>query len=78
MCARRSGASADRRRFHRQDFHDELQHAIVDDGPGPKCKIAVNHRARNIDVEKGVIEFDNGTTVTADLIVGADGIRVRR
>jgi len=61
--------------FHRQDFHDELQHAIVDDGPGPKCKIAVNHRARNIDVEKGVIEFDNGTTVTADLIVGADGIR---
>lgn len=29
-----------------------------------------------VDYETGTITFNNGRTVTADLIIGADGIRV--
>lgn len=46
-----------------------------------------NHRAskaidilptscEDVDYEAGKIRFKNGRTVTADLIIGADGIRV--
>ena len=30
----------------------------------------------SIDYEKGTVTFNNGLTITADIIVGADGIRV--
>jgi 2-polyprenyl-6-methoxyphenol hydroxylase-like FAD-dependent oxidoreductase len=31
----------------------------------------------SVDHEKGTVTFQNGVTVKADLIIGADGIRVR-
>jgi len=31
----------------------------------------------SVDYEKGIVAFKNGVTIHADLIIGADGIRVR-
>lgn len=45
---------------------------------GPQGKIVVNHKAIEVSPEEGIIKFENGTSVTADLIIAADGIRVRR
>lgn len=44
---------------------------------GPQGKILVNHKALDVDFEKGTIRFENGNTAAADLIIAADGIRVR-
>jgi salicylate hydroxylase len=35
-------------------------------------------RCRSVDTERRTLTFTNGKTITADLIIGADGIRVRR
>lgn len=43
---------------------------------GPQGSIVVNHKALEVDTEKGTIVFENGKTATADLIIAADGIRV--
>lgn len=44
---------------------------------GPQGKIVVNHKGVEVSAEKGFIKFENGNTATADLIIAADGIRVR-
>ena len=47
-------------------------------GP-PMCRgTDVIFSCESVDYETGTIKFNNGRTVTADLIVGADGIRVNR
>ena len=37
----------------------------------------VNFKATDVNAEDGVIQFENGATASADIIVAADGIRVR-
>lgn len=49
----------------------------MDEGEGIPVTLVVNHRAKAIDCEAGKVTFEDGTTIEADLIVGADGIRVR-
>lgn len=49
----------------------------MEEGEGIPAKLVVNHRAKTIDCEAGKVTFEDGTTIEADLIVGADGIRVR-
>lgn len=44
---------------------------------GPQGKIIVNHKAVEVLPEKGIVKFENGSTIRADLIIAADGIRVR-
>ncbi|KAE8377510.1 hypothetical protein BDV26DRAFT_263388 [Aspergillus bertholletiae] len=62
--------------FHRIDIHKELlKSAFEEPGEGPKCTLKVNHKATALDAEAGTIQFENGTSATADLIVAADGIR---
>ncbi|GAB1198268.1 hypothetical protein APSETT444_007582 [Aspergillus pseudonomiae] len=64
--------------FHRIDIHKELlKSAFEEPGEGPKCTLEVNHKATALDAEAGIIQFENGASTTADLIVAADGIRVR-
>lgn len=64
--------------FHRIDLHKELlTSAFEAPGEGPHCTLKVNHRATAMDPEAGTVTFENGTSVSADLIVAADGIRVR-
>lgn len=45
-------------------------------GEGPPAKLVLNHRATMIDCEAGRVTFENGITIEADMIIGADGIRV--
>lgn len=62
--------------FYRQDMHRGLFHtATSEEGKGVPCKVVVDHICESVDYETGTIKFKNGRTVTADLIVGADGIR---
>ena len=45
----------------------------------PTCQgTDVIFSCESVDYEAGTIKFKNGRTVTADLIIGADGIRVNR
>ncbi|KAL3418232.1 salicylate hydroxylase [Phlyctema vagabunda] len=64
--------------FHRINMHNVLLDTIKaesSDESGPQGKVVVNHKALEVLPEKGLIKFENGTSVTADLIIAADGIR---
>ena len=64
--------------FHRIDIHKELlKSAFEAPGEGPKCELKVNFKAIEVNAEEGVVRFENGAEVSADIIVAADGIRVR-
>ncbi|OGM41341.1 salicylate hydroxylase [Aspergillus bombycis] len=72
----KSKFGTDYNNFHRIDIHKELlKSAFEEPGEGPKCTLEVNHKATALDAEAGIIQFENGVSATADLIVAADGIR---
>ncbi len=56
---------------HRGDFIDTLLGVL------PEGMVKLNHRLSKItdNGDSATAEFENGVTITADLIVGADGIR---
>jgi salicylate hydroxylase len=61
---------------HRVDVQAELHRlATRPDGPGEPCKILLNSRVVSCDPEAGSVTLKDGTTMTADAIIGADGIR---
>lgn len=57
--------------IHRGDFIEALVGVL------PEGMVEVGHKLEGIDdsCERPVLTFANGTTATADLVVGADGIR---
>ncbi|KAK1600642.1 uncharacterized protein LY79DRAFT_574906 [Colletotrichum navitas] len=66
---------------HRGYLHSELRNvATAEDGVTPPAKIHVASKVVNADPEKGEIQLENGATVQADVVLGADGIysRVRK
>jgi salicylate hydroxylase len=72
----RTRFGTDYNNFHRIDLHNVLKEtAISQSGSGKPCKLEVWHKATSVDAENGVIAFENGNTVTADVIIAADGIR---
>ncbi|KAB8258474.1 hypothetical protein BDV32DRAFT_159924 [Aspergillus pseudonomiae] len=72
----KSKFGTDYNNFHRIDIHKELlKSAFEEPGEGPKCTLEVNHKATALDAEAGIIQFENGASTSADLIVAADGIR---
>ena len=63
--------------FHRQDMHrGMLKAATGEDGEGIPAKLFVNHQASECDPIAGTVKFANGKEIKADLIIGADGVRV--
>lgn len=61
--------------FHRQYMHAMLlETALQEAGQGTPAKLVVNHKCTGIELETGVISFENGRTAQHDLIIGADGI----
>ncbi|KAF5227965.1 hypothetical protein FANTH_14630 [Fusarium anthophilum] len=60
--------------FQRQCMHNMLKDSALGDGKGQPAKLFVNYKCKNIDIETGLIEFENGKQVKHDLIIGADGI----
>lgn len=62
--------------FHRQDMHKMLMDtAISQEGKGVPAEIVMDHIAEDVNTDTGIITFRNGNKVTADLIIGSDGIR---
>lgn len=45
-------------------------------GEGVPATLIVDHKCTAIDLDAGVITFENGKTVRHDVVVGADGIGV--
>jgi salicylate hydroxylase len=63
--------------FHRQDMHAMLLDVATSvEGEGEPATVVVDHIAKTVDHAAGTVEFENGNVVTADIIIGADGIRV--
>lgn len=72
----RARFGTDYNNFHRIDIHNLLkQTAIQEVGKGSPCKLQTWHKAVEIDPEVGSILFENGSKVTADAVICADGIR---
>jgi salicylate hydroxylase len=42
-------------------------------GTGPPCKLVLNRRVVDASPEIGQVTFENGETITADVVIGADG-----
>lgn len=62
--------------FHRIDIHRVLkEYCVSEEGEGPACELFLNHKASHVDYGTGLVEFENGVTATADLIIAANGIR---
>ncbi|WP_157961962.1 FAD-dependent monooxygenase [Acuticoccus kandeliae] len=59
--------------FHRADLHDMLHSAVDPDS------FEMNKRLKGIEAREDdvVLSFEDGTTVTVDAVVGADGLRSR-
>jgi salicylate hydroxylase len=59
-------------------MHQALLDAVLrDEGAGTPCTLTTSHRAVDVSPEEGVVIFENGSRVTADVVIGADGIRSR-
>ncbi|BEJ17786.1 hypothetical protein CspHIS471_0700540 [Cutaneotrichosporon sp. HIS471] len=62
--------------FHRVDMHEMLLDcATSPDGEGEPAKVVVDHIAKTLDYDNGVVTFENGEVIKADVIIGSDGIR---
>lgn len=63
--------------FHRVDMHEMLLEAATSpNGQGIPASVVVDHIATSVDYDKGEVTFANGNVIRADMIIGADGIRV--
>ncbi|KIK45449.1 hypothetical protein CY34DRAFT_536551 [Suillus luteus UH-Slu-Lm8-n1] len=56
--------------LHRADFHRMLHEAAE-----PYCDIRVNSRVVSVDPSKPCVTLASGEVVSADLIIGADGVK---
>lgn len=54
---------------HRAHLHDVLHERAQELG----VSVALNQKAECIDVENGIVTFEGGEAIKADLIVAADG-----
>lgn len=62
--------------YHRVDLHEALKKIATSlDHPGRPATIRVSCRVVTCDCNTGQVELENGEKVSADLIVGADGIK---
>ncbi|KAL1740469.1 hypothetical protein HDZ31DRAFT_47456, partial [Schizophyllum fasciatum] len=61
---------------HRHDLHTALfERAVSADGPGRPVRVRLGTRVATCDPEAGTLITEDGETHSADLVVGADGIR---
>jgi len=62
--------------FHQVDMHTMLMDSAIGEGDGPPAKLVLDHKCRDIDLDTGLVSFENGVTAQHDLVVRADGIGV--
>lgn len=64
---------------HRADIHACLRDAATRPIPGTSTpEFHLSSRVVAVDAQTGMVTFQDGTTESADLIVGADGLHVSR
>lgn len=63
---------------HRVNLHGKLKElATAETGVGCPVKLHTASRVASVDPVEGILALESGTIVTADVVVGADGIYVR-
>ncbi|CAN8099494.1 unnamed protein product [Discula destructiva] len=63
---------------HRVNLHEKLKLlATSKDGTGPPAQLHTAAKVVNLDVEQGMVDLGDGTTVKGDVVIGADGIYSR-
>ncbi|KAJ7035262.1 FAD/NAD(P)-binding domain-containing protein [Mycena alexandri] len=61
---------------HRVDLHNELRRLALEvQGDSPPVSLYLNHRVVSCDTDACTVTLEGGAVRTADLIIGADGIR---
>ncbi len=65
-----TGYNGAARLMHRVDLHEALKGAAVAQG----VQISLASRVESVDPEEGSITLSNGQSMTADVVIGADGI----
>lgn len=74
----RTQYGADRVVWHRQDLHSYLMRSATSTTrAGPPVVIRTSARVTSCDCDAGSVTLENNETLTADLVVGADGIHSR-
>ena len=64
---------------HRVDYHNVLKEvALSEEGVGMPVKLHLQSGVQSCDPEQGIITLRNGETHQGDVVIGADGIRVRK
>lgn len=62
---------------HRINLHEKLKAvATGEEGVGTPARLHTSSKIVSVDAEKGQVSLADGTTVTGDVILGADGIYV--
>lgn len=62
---------------HRVALHDKLkQVATAEDGPGITPTLKTSSKVLSVDPEAGRVVFEDGSSVEADVVIGADGLYV--
>ncbi|KAK0843347.1 hypothetical protein LTR03_008703 [Friedmanniomyces endolithicus] len=60
---------------HRAHLHTALKDmATGPEGKGQAAKLHVGSRVQGVDAEGAILTFEDGTSVSGDLLVGADGV----
>ncbi|KAJ7168637.1 FAD/NAD(P)-binding domain-containing protein [Mycena filopes] len=59
---------------HRSDLYSELKRLATGEGAGPPAQLLLNSKVSACDPEAGTITLSDGETITADVVIGADGI----
>lgn len=71
----RTQYGADRIIWHRQDLHSYLMRSATSTArAGPPVVVRTSARVTNCDCNAGTVTLENQETLTADLVIGADGI----
>jgi len=71
----RTQYGADRIVWHRQDLHSHLMKAVEDERrAGPVPRVRTSSRVVDCNCSAGIVTLQNGETLEADLVIGADGI----
>lgn len=58
-------------------IHNSLKNiATSPEGDGPSVKLHTNSRVADVDIESSTLTFEDGSRVSGDCIIGADGVKV--
>ncbi|KAL4861433.1 hypothetical protein BDV12DRAFT_191078 [Aspergillus spectabilis] len=65
---------------HRADLWEEFLRLATAPGhevgsPGQPCKVRFNCEVVDVDVESGLVKLADGSVISSDLVIGADGVK---